>query len=81
MQAFSWAFEDDILLEVKSVPVIECIGTSDAIRRKKNIFFFFEKKKNMFLAKKTWPQKKKKTLKKCFFFKYSFKRNYKLTVA
>ena len=40
----------------------------------------FEKKNFFFFEKKTWPQKKK--LKKCFFFfKYSFKRNYKLTVA
>ena len=55
---------------------------SDAMR-KKNICVFFEKK-HVFYAKKTWP--KKKTLKKflhskSFFFKYSFKRNYKLTVA
>ena len=44
--------------------------------KKKKHFFL-----NMFfMRKKTWPPKKK-TLKKCFFFKYSFKRNYKLTVA
>ena len=46
--------------------------TSDAI--KKNGL-----KKNTLCKKKTWL--KKKTLKKFFFFKYSFKRNYKLTVA
>ena len=45
---------------------------------KKTFVFFFSKKKNMFFAKK-----KKKTWlkKKVFFFKCSFKRDYKLTIA
>ena len=51
---------------------------SDAIRKKKNICVF-SKKRPYFLCEKNLASEK--TLKKCFFFKYSFKRNYKLTVA
>ena len=50
--------------------------TSDAIR-KKNICVFF-RKKHVFLCKKNLASKK--NTQKVFFL-YSFKRNYKLTVA
>ena len=50
--------------------------TSDAIRKKTLVFF---SKKMFFREKKTWSPKKHS--KSVFFFKYSFKRNYKLTVA
>ena len=54
---------------------------SDAIKKKNICVFFFLFKHVFFLQKKNLASKKK-TLKKCFFFKYSFKRNYyKLTVA
>ena len=53
------------------------VVSSDAIRKK----HLYLKKKTCSLCEKNLASKKK-TLKKCFFFfKYSFKRNFKLTVA
>ena len=47
----------------------------------KNICVFFEKKNMFFSHKKIGLQKKKNTQKVFYFSKYSFKRNYKITVA
>ena len=68
-----------VLEASRALGAVESVLSSDAIRKKHLCFF---RKKHVFFRIKNLASKK--TLKKCFFLffsKYSFKRNYKLTVA